>query len=632
MPPTAHKRPHTVDPDRRDSDSDDKQGATPAARNLPTVVPEANRDEFRQTLYTTWLSWASQMVAGVCASALFDQHDGELSQPVLWPDEAFDTTLLVDAAREVARSGDLSIQSRIRTADSTSPLNDIIAIPVVSDSSSCVLAVQLKPRSREQQDAVVQLLQWVTVWLDSVYKLSSARYNDATDSQAKLLDVMLRHQSMHAASVELVNQLAARFDCERVSFGQRNRLLIEMVAISQTVEFDARKQLVRRIEASMEEALDQESAIVLPQTEDAEPRVVRAHEELIHSLGVESICTVPFEVDDGVMGAVTLERSAEKPFNVDTIKRISSMLLEVRPALVLMRKLEQPWHRRLYASAKSSIKGVLKKSGIHHRVVAAVSSILVLVLAMWPVSHKVVARASVEGADQQQLVAPETGFIKAVYASAGDKVSEGQVIATFEDSDLLLEKDKWINEMKKLESGYIQALASKERVELGVMQSRKRQAQAELDLIEQRLARSELHAPFDGVLVSGDLSQALGSPVAAGQLLFEVASLDAFRLILEFDEHDVAGVETGKTGELRISALPGKTYEARLKSAIPVAATSRQKTVFRMEASLQSMDHLRPGMQGYARINMGKRLLVDSLTRSLRQRLTLWLWKLGWVR
>ena len=622
MPQTAQKLLDT--PDREHPGSDDD------AR--PAVARDISRDKFRRRLYTTWLSWASQLVAGVRCSVLFEHRDGELCQPILWPDTSIDTARLADAAKMVAETGESTIQSRVRTPQSASPLIDVIAIPIVADSSTCVLSLELLPRSREQQDSVVQLLKWLSVWLDSVYELSSINPDQNASSVTSWLDAMLRHRNLHGASVELVNQLAARFDCERVSIGIRNRLLVRTIAISQTVEFDSRKQLVRRIEASMEEALDQSTAIVVPQHPAADPRVVQAHEELSKSLGEEAICTLPFEVDETSMGAVTLERSSQHPFSEEAIKQITSILLEVRPALALMRKLEQPWHRRLWDDLKGTLRSGLARLGIQQRVATAVVALSLLILAIWPVSHEVVARALVEGADQQQLVAPETGFIKAVYASAGDRVSQGQVIATFEDSDLLLEKEKWINELKKLESGYIQALASKERVELGVMQSRKRQAQAELDLIEQRIARSELRAPFNGVLVSGDLSQALGSPVAAGQLLFEVASLSSFRLILEFDEHDVAGIQTGKTGELRISALPGKTYDTTLISAIPVATTSRQKTVFRMEASLQFMDHLRPGMQGYARINLGERMLIDSLTRRFRHRLALWLWKLGWVR
>ena len=62
------------------------------------------------------------------------------------------------------------------------------------------------------------------------------------------------------------------------------------------------------------------------------------------------------------------------------------------------------------------------------------------------------------------------------------------------------------------------------------------QTEAQLALVEDRLARATLVAPFDGVVVSGDLSQRLGSPVQLGDALFEVAPLDAYRVVLQVDE------------------------------------------------------------------------------------------------
>ena len=61
------------------------------------------------------------------------------------------------------------------------------------------------------------------------------------------------------------------------------------------------------------------------------------------------------------------------------------------------------------------------------------------------------------------------------------------------------------------------------------------QAEAQLALVEEQLSRARLVAPFDGFIVVGDLSQSLGSPVERGDVLFEVAPLDGFRVVLEVD-------------------------------------------------------------------------------------------------
>ena len=68
-----------------------------------------------------------------------------------------------------------------------------------------------------------------------------------------------------------------------------------------------------------------------------------------------------------------------------------------------------------------------------------------------------------------------------------------------------------------------------------------KQIDAQLELIDAQLARMRLTAPFSGVVVSGDLSQSLGSPVEHGQVLFEVAPLDAYRVILEVEVETAGG-------------------------------------------------------------------------------------------
>ena len=74
------------------------------------------------------------------------------------------------------------------------------------------------------------------------------------------------------------------------------------------------------------------------------------------------------------------------------------------------------------------------------------------------------------------------------------------------------------------------------------------QVEAMLTLVSDKLARATLVAPFDGVVVSGDLHQLLGTPVELGKVLFQIAPLDAYREILQVDERDIAYLQVGQAG------------------------------------------------------------------------------------
>ena len=164
-----------------------------------------------------------------------------------------------------------------------------------------------------------------------------------------------------------------------------------------------------------------------------------------------------------------------------------------------------------------------------------------------------------------------------------------------------------------------------------VLEARVAQADAELELLSAQLKRTTLRAPLDGVVVSGDLSRALGAPVTRGQVLFEVAPLDDYRVVLQVDERDMSGLRIGQRGALALTGMP----QARLPIVVQKIGTSAQdadgRNVVRVEARLaanrkENLGALRPGMHGVAKVATGERRLLWIWTHDLVDwaRLALW--------
>jgi multidrug efflux pump subunit AcrA (membrane-fusion protein) len=152
---------------------------------------------------------------------------------------------------------------------------------------------------------------------------------------------------------------------------------------------------------------------------------------------------------------------------------------------------------------------------------------------------------------------------------------------------------------------------------------------AELELIDAQLERTRLVAPFAGVVVRGDLSQSLGTPVKRGDLLFEVAPLDGYRIILKVDQRDIAEPAPGQHGQLALAALPGETLPFTVERITPVSIPEDGRNYFRVEAHLdEPLPGLRPGMEGVAKIEVGARNIVWIWTHGLVDwlRLSTWSW------
>jgi len=129
-------------------------------------------------------------------------------------------------------------------------------------------------------------------------------------------------------------------------------------------------------------------------------------------------------------------------------------------------------------------------------------------------------------------------------------------------------------------------------------------------------------------VVSGDLSQLLGTPVEQGKVLFQIAPLDAYRVILEVDERDIAQVRVGQEGELALSGIPAHPMHFAVKQITPVSTAQEGRNYFRVEAKLDDPSaRLRPGMEGVGKIDIGSRKLIWIWTHSLVDWLRLWAWK-----
>ena len=262
------------------------------------------------------------------------------------------------------------------------------------------------------------------------------------------------------------------------------------------------------------------------------------------------------------------------------------------------------------------------------KLIALVIAAVVLFFSLSSGQHRVAAKTFIEGAVQRAAVAPFDGYVAESRVRAGDTVKQGQVLCRLDDRDLKLEQTKWMAERDQADRKYRQALAAQDRASAAVTAAQIEQAQAQLLLVEEKLFRATLLAPFDGVVVSGDLSQLLGTPVELGKVLFEIAPLDAYRVILNVDERDIAYVNAGQKGELALSGIPFDKLRFVLKQVTPVTTSQEGGNHFRVEAQIEGVStRLRPGMEGVGKISVGERKLIWIWTHSLVDWLRLWTWK-----
>jgi RND family efflux transporter MFP subunit len=581
-------------------------------------------------LAQSWLDQQCKLIHGVTGGVLMlgVPENGSFSPVACWPQGSTTSPSLLAIANMAMEKKQGVVSSTPDNSTGHPHQLDTIGYPlVIKDQLIGIVALEIDNLPEASRRSVTQLLKLGTVWLEMLIDQHTTTDKQNLITVLEMVALSLEHKHYQAAVTALATELAMRMDCNRASIGFLDGERIQLQAMSHSARIDTRTNLARDIAAAMEEAIDQDRAIAFPVSQGKTVHITRAHEELVRQHGNGAICTIPL-VDDGVItGALTLERSGEQPFDIQTIELFKQIGAMVGPALELKRR-DDRW---LVSKAGESLRSIFGKLLGPRHITLKFATIGALSLAVFMVvsdgNYRVTADATLEGQVQRAVVAPIDGYINSSDIRAGDIVHAGQLMGELDDRDLKLEYEKLGSEKNQYLREQRSAMAAHERAESSILSAQIDQVSARLRLIEEQLERMHIVSPFDGVVVSGDLSQSLGSPVERGDLLFEVAPLDAYRLVLKANENDIQEIEIGQTGRLRLSGMPGETLPFSIEKITPVSEASEGNNFFRVEARLQSEpQQLRPGMEGVAKVEIGERKLIWIWTHKMVDWLRLWAW------
>jgi hypothetical protein len=449
-----------------------------------------------------------------------------------------------------------------------------------------------------------------------------------TDKALLLLASLLSQERFSGAANAFTSELAALMGVAEVAIGFDDDGGATVAAISGRADFQGESELVQSFAAAMDEALIQRSTVTFPPA-DGSAQITLAHADLVRSHG-QSAFTVPMANDGRIFGTVTLLRTGTEPLTLEEIARCENLVCLGGPILELKRNAELSWYQRSGRCMMDGIKALFGPGNWRLKGIVAASTAVLASLTLIPTSYHVNAPAQLEGAVQASLVAPVDGFLRHANVRPGDRVSANQVLAELSQEELLLERRKWESAHAQHENAAPAALARADRGQFIINQAKADEARAEMDMIDAMLVRSRIVAPFDGILIEGDLTQSLGAPVRRGEVLMVVAPAGEFRLIVEVDERDIAVLSAGQNGELALGALTDRTFDFVVERITPVANARDGRNYFEVVARLEG-DHasLQPGLRGVARIRAGERTLAWIWTHGAIDWLSVKLWSWG---
>jgi hypothetical protein len=449
----------------------------------------------------------------------------------------------------------------------------------------------------------------------------------------QVVQAAFEHRDWRASATVLAATLAAELSCSRVALGFRSGLSTRVEALSHGAALPANGGMHMATAAAMDEAIDDGATIVYPAPEGAVPRIVAAHAHLLRRQGGGSICTVPLAQGQRVAGALLLHRDQPGGFDAAAVALLEAVSRLAGPWLLAQRRAARPWHEQAGRALRRRWRALQQPGGGRYKL-AALGLALGLAALLWvPAQREVRGTARLEGTVQRVLAAPGDGYLRQVMVRPGDAVAQGQVLVEFAGEDLQIERSRLQAELAGVQAAAGEAMSLHDRAQLAIHSAKADELAAQLALMDQRIERALMKAPFDAVVIAGDLAQQLGAPVRKGEALLTLAPSQGFRAIVEVDDADIGRVRRGQGGSMVLAARPDLALPLRVLRITPLATQAEGRNVFEIEVDVQApagepLDHLRPGMRGIARLHTGDMPLALAWTSDVAAwvRLAAWRW------
>lgn len=250
----------------------------------------------------------------------------------------------------------------------------------------------------------------------------------------------------------------------------------------------------------------------------------------------------------------------------------------------------------------------------------------------------VTATGTVEARNTVEVSVEQSGLVKRVYVTWGERVSAGQVLAEL-DTDKLefavlrskasleaakaklidaettqIEKRKDFERRAPLaERGFSAikdldaAKASYDRARSAVASARADIAAYEADLkgSQNSLTKAQIVSPINGVVLkrSVEPGQTVAATLSAPVLFTLAEDLTKMQLKVDVDEADIAQVKPGQTAIFRVEAMRDQPFKASIETIRPQSETVQGVVTYKTVLNVDNLELLlRPGMTATASI------------------------------
>ncbi len=423
----------------------------------------------------------------------------------------------------------------------------------------------------------------------------------------------------------ITNELRNKFQCEQVAFGWVARGRVRLLSISGLDNIARRSPGVLCIQAAMEECLDAQDTISCQKDEvwstNALNAGYRLHKQWRRAAKGDAVASLPLLSGGGVVAVLSLRRHPHQPLTREELQRIHAQIEPLIPTLLLVRQAGRGLLRHSLESVRHALAAVTRPGGYFAKAAAMLGMAATAWFLFGTLPYRVTLPCIVTVTGVRNIAAPFDAVLTAAPVVEGDFIHQGDLLCQFDSTDLQQQLAELTAQMAVLEVDMDRARANHAPHEARLAETEQGLIRAKLDIGERRIAQATVRAPMDGIVIAGDLRKRIGETMPRGEPLLTVAPHGHWRLELEAPEMHVRDISPEMTGIFTTLASPESRRICRVLRIGNHAQERDGRNVYIAEAEIlpisgatgentaghRSSPPVRPGMQGFARIEAGRR-------------------------
>ena len=434
----------------------------------------------------------------------------------------------------------------------------------------------------------------------------------------------------------IVNDTQAVVSYDRAAIALEERGNLHLNAVSGLNQINTSDPTIKLLKEMLEWASLSKEEIHVTQhgeTIDVSREANRAKfSEYFAVTGAQAFYAVPLDDDQGPLGILSFESR-----DPDFMTRAHIEIVRILAAQVTVALRNASLYRdvpfiSLLEPVLAKKRRFLALEKRRRTLVLAGAAAVVLFFVFFPIPLRLSGDATVAPVRKAEVTSSMDGVVKSVYVREGDRVQEGTVLAALEDWELRSAFAAANARYETAASEMNRALAANDGTEAGIQRVQQDYWAAELERTQQRLERTQLRSPFEGVVATPHVENLVGRHLSPADSFLEVIDSSQMSVDVAIDELDAVLLRPGRRATIKLDAFPTRSFGGEVRVVSPISSLENDQKIFYARVLVSNPDDLiRAGMHGRGKIMAGWRPVGYVLFRrpAMWVYSKLWSW-FGW--